>query len=127
MEQNKVTKKRNMTPTRYRVLRIDASIEAAQKTIEKNSVFPAGPSNSYIPAGERHGQTVLSVLCAFTGGKKGEHLTSCSRRTRHKAAAPLSFANHFIRKSSRCFIHQPYCFVERGRSTQEPDATISFF
>ena len=53
MAQNNAKKKRSMTPTRYKVLRIDAYIETAQKTIEEKFGLPSGAVKLIYPSGRK--------------------------------------------------------------------------
>lgn len=64
MAQNKAKKKLNMTPTRYKVLRIDAYIETAQKTIEEKFGLPNGAVKLIYPSGRkaRSDSTVGALL-----------------------------------------------------------------
>lgn len=64
MATRKVAKKKTLKPIRYKALRVDGSIESAQRTIERKLKLPTGSVKLVYPSGRkaRSDATVGSLL-----------------------------------------------------------------
>jgi len=63
--------KRKMTPTRFKVLRSDGSIETAQKTIETTFGLPVGAVKLVYPSGRKaRADSTVGALLKYWDSKR---------------------------------------------------------
>ena len=70
MVKSKPKQKRKMTPTRFKVLRSDSSIETAQKTVETTFGLPTGAVKLVYPSGRKaRADSTVGALLKYWGSK----------------------------------------------------------